>query len=78
MTTRHELMGDLLQQSGKNGLGIAVTVAAFIGGMSLQDWVLVATLVSVLIGGAHSAYKLARDIIRDRRARKLIKAELGE
>lgn len=70
MSSRHELMSDAAQQAGKNSLGIVVTIAAFIGGLSLQDWVLIATLLSVLLGGAHTAYKFARDIIRDRRAAK--------
>lgn len=71
MTIKHELMHDLGQQIFKNGLGVGVMVAAIFAGLTLQDWVLIVTLVSVGLGGLHTLYKLIRDVRRDRRAARL-------
>lgn len=71
MSIRHQLASDATEQGAKTGLGIIVSIATALGGFTLQEWVLIVTLISVGLGGLHTAYKFGRDIVRDRKAARL-------
>ena len=58
---------EYLSAIGKAAPPIAVSTAAG-AGMSLQDWVLIATLVYTLLQTAYLVYKFVRDHRRDRKA----------
>lgn len=67
MSVRDQLASSATEQGAKTGLGIIVSLATVVAGFTLQEWVLIVTLLSVGLGGLHTAYKLWRDIVRDRR-----------
>lgn len=75
MSVRHQLTSAATEQGAKTGLGIVVSVATAVGGFTLQEWVLIVTLLSVGLGGLHTAYKLWRDIVRDQREERRATAE---
>lgn len=75
MSVRHQLASDAAEQGFKTGLGIVVSLATAVAGFTLQEWVLIVTLLSVGLGGLHTAYKFGRDIVRDRREARRAAAE---
>ena len=56
----------ILAAVGKASPAIAVTTASA-GGLSLEQWVFVATLVYLVLQTAHLAWKWARDLRRAKR-----------
>lgn len=60
MTDTNQMSRDVLTAGAKAAPALAVTVAT-IGGLTLQDWVFIATIGYIVLQAAHLAWKWFRE-----------------